>query len=382
MTKKLLACCLIVALVGLPLPMARADDSDIFGAEIQPNVLIAFDTSGSMDDTIYADPYETATTYTGTYVATSVYKSTTSRYGGTTYSVYATSISAVNSSSARTALSTAGYWSGSIGGSTVSLYVGNYLNWLATPGATQVKKIVVAKRVLTKLVTNTEGVRFGLMDFTNNSTQGQGGGEIDAPIGSDTTTLTTAINSFTPSGYTPLGEMLRDAGKYFKGQGDYNGNYTTSPIQLECQPNFVILMSDGLQNGSVDVRTEATNRYTQDHASSLAGTQNVVVSTVGFAVSADEKAAANDVLQTAAKNGGGTFYSHRERDPARGRPRGCHPPDHGGDLRLRHPRHPDDQRHRHQPGLPGRLPVRPLQALLARVPEGVQSGQQRERPGG
>jgi type IV pilus assembly protein PilY1 len=308
MTKKLLACCLMVALVGLPLPSARADDSDIFGAEIQPNILIAFDTSGSMDDNIYADPYEAATTYTGTYVVTSVYKSSTS-HGSTTYSVYATSIAAVNSSSARTALSTAGYWSGRIGGSTVNLFVGNYLNWLATPGATLVKKIVVAKRVLTKLVSNTEGVRFGLMTFTNNGTQGQGGGKIVAPIGSSVTALTTAINSFSPSGFTPLGEMLRDAGKYYKGLGDYNGNYATSPIQLECQPNFVILMSDGLQNGSVDVRTEATNRYTQDHASSLLGIQNVVVSTVGFAVSADEKAAANDVLQTAAKNGGGTFYS-------------------------------------------------------------------------
>jgi len=311
MTKKLLACCLIVTLVGLPLPRARADDSDIFGAEIQPNILIAFDTSGSMDDKIYADPYEAATTYTGTYDVVKVYKKTTSwGWGGTTtYSVYANSIAEVSSSSARTALTNAGYWSGSIGGSTVNLFVGNYLNWLATPGATLVKKIDVAKRVLTKLVTNTEGVRFGLMDFTNNSKQGQGGGEIDAPIGSSVSTLTTAINKFTPNGYTPLGEMLRDAGKYFKGQGDYSGNYATSPIQLECQPNFVIIMSDGLQNGSVDVRTEATNRYIQDHASSLAGTQNVIVDTVGFAVSADEKAAANDVLQTAAKNGGGTFYS-------------------------------------------------------------------------
>jgi type IV pilus assembly protein PilY1 len=68
-------------------------------------------------------------------------------------------------------------------------------------------------------------------------------------------------------------------------------------------------MSDGLQNGSVDVRTEATYRKTQDHASSLAGIQNVIVSTVGFAVDVGEKDAANDVLQTAATNGGGTFYS-------------------------------------------------------------------------
>ena len=306
MTKKLLACLLIVALVGLPLPMARADDSDIFGAEVQPNILLAFDTSGSMDDTIYADAYNPATTYTGTYDPVKVYKSADR---SATYPVYANSIAAVNSASARASLSSVGYWSGRIGGSTVNLYLGSYLNWRATPGATLTKKIDVAKRVLTKLVSNTEGVRFGLMTFTDNSQQGHGGGKIVAPIGSSVSTLTTAINSFSPSGYTPLGEMLRDAGKYYKGLGDYNGNYTTSPIQLDCQPNFVIMMSDGLQNGSVDVRTEATNRYTQDHAASLAGTQNVIMSTIGFAVAAGESAAANDVLQTAAKNGGGTFYS-------------------------------------------------------------------------
>ena len=68
-------------------------------------------------------------------------------------------------------------------------------------------------------------------------------------------------------------------------------------------------MTDGLQNGSTDVRTEATLRWTQDHATSLPGTQKVQVDTVGFAIDASEADAANDVLQTAAANGGGQFYS-------------------------------------------------------------------------
>jgi len=285
-------------------PRARADDSDIFGAEIQPNVLLALDTSGSMDNTIYSDPYDAGTSYGGTFEAAKVYQRVR-----TGYTIYANSIGDVSSSSARSALSTAGYWSGRIGGSNRSLFTGNYLNWLATPGAQQVRKIDVAKRVLTKLITNVEGVRFGLMTFTNNGSQGQGGGKIVAPIGSDTTTLTTAINALSPSGYTPLGEMLRDAGRYFKGLGDYNGSYRTSPIQVECQPNFVVMVSDGLQNGLLDVRTESTNRRTQDHASTLTGVQTVTVDTVGFAVAPGEAAAANDVLQTAARNGGGAFYS-------------------------------------------------------------------------
>ena len=45
MKKKLLALSLMVALIGLTLPPAQADDTDIFGTNIQPNVLLAMDDS-------------------------------------------------------------------------------------------------------------------------------------------------------------------------------------------------------------------------------------------------------------------------------------------------------------------------------------------------
>ncbi len=52
--KKAIALGLAVSLAFLTVPvnvrLARADDSDIFGANIQPNVLIAIDTSASMND--------------------------------------------------------------------------------------------------------------------------------------------------------------------------------------------------------------------------------------------------------------------------------------------------------------------------------------------
>jgi hypothetical protein len=40
----------IAALLVLPTSAALADDSDIFGANIQPNVVIMIDNSGSMGD--------------------------------------------------------------------------------------------------------------------------------------------------------------------------------------------------------------------------------------------------------------------------------------------------------------------------------------------
>ncbi len=66
--KKAIALGLAVSLAFLNVPVnvrvARADDSDIFGANIQPNVLIAIDTSASMQDEVPAYVYDPKTLYT------------------------------------------------------------------------------------------------------------------------------------------------------------------------------------------------------------------------------------------------------------------------------------------------------------------------------
>jgi type IV pilus assembly protein PilY1 len=302
--KRLCAVLLCLTLLPLHVPPVRADDSDIFGANIEPNILIFIDSSGSMDDKIPADPYDPAVTYTCIHTpcktAAAVYKLDKKKYG-----LYANSIAEVASATARSALSTTGHWSGKIGRSNFTLFVGNYLNYNDSPASTLEKKMVIAKRVIAKLINNTEGVRFGLAKFRNNGSMGSGGAQIIADVGSSTATLLTALSGISPSGWTPLGEALYDMGQYFKG---YTSGHPT-PIQYDCQPNFIILMSDGLQNGSKDVRSEATLRRTQDHSTGWPGVQNVLVHTVGFAVAEDEAEAANDVLQAAANNGGGMFYS-------------------------------------------------------------------------
>ena len=45
--------------------------------------------------------------------------------------------------------------------------------------------------------------------------------------------------------------------------------YYASPITVACQPNFIIVISDGIYNRPVDPRVEATNRFTQDHATGV-----------------------------------------------------------------------------------------------------------------
>jgi len=57
----------------------RADDTEIYGVvsnpSIPPNVLIIFDTSGSMaTEDVPGDPYEPATTYSGSYATSAVYE--------------------------------------------------------------------------------------------------------------------------------------------------------------------------------------------------------------------------------------------------------------------------------------------------------------------
>ena len=315
--KRLTALSLIAAMMLQAAPAAFADDSDIFGANIQPNILILFDSSGSMYDEITSAAYASATVYpvvnkcqtkTNPCVSTVVYQSGSNN----TYTKYADTVSGVNKASAQNALNSVGYWSGKISGSNVNLFLGNYLNFqigVCGGGTCTERKIDIAKRVTKDLVDSVTGVRFGFMKFVNNSSPGAGGCGMVAEMGTNATTIKAAIDTITPGGYTPLGECMYDGGQYYKGAALRNGQTYSSPIQLACQPNFIIMITDGLQNGSIDVRTESTNRFTQDHAALLSGTQNVIVDTVGFGIiDASEQAAANSVLQTAATNGGGTFY--------------------------------------------------------------------------
>ena len=298
--KMITAVTLMFSLIFLNLSPARADDSDIFGSNIEPNVMLLIDSSGSMNNeptSSNSGAYDPSTTYPGSYTSTAVYKASAA-----VYSLFAQTVEKVKYKNAEDALATDGYWIGKIRGSNESLYLGKYLNYQACAACTSTDtKIDIAKQVVTELIQNVEGVRFGVMTFANNDVEGDGNAKMIAPIGTDKTSMINAVNSITADGWTPTGEQLRDAGLYYEGNFGYS-----SPIELACQPNFVIIVSDGKQNGSIDVRAQATLGYTEDH-SSLTGTQNVIVHTVGFDVSGDE--VTNDVLKAAAFNGGGNFFA-------------------------------------------------------------------------
>src|SRR5215831_14498363 len=274
-------------------PAVLADDSDIFGANIQPNVMIMIDDSGSMADSAPSNTFDvpppsgTAAYYpvlnncdpTGkpkVYQAcdsVKVYKSGSAN----SYTFYANSVSAITGTGS-----------------------------------------AAAQAAINSLLDSVQGVRFGVMTFHYDSTGNGDGATVVAQIGSSVSSMKSAVNNLSPTGNTPLGDALYDVGQYYKGLKTGNGTQGpfTSPIQLACQPNFVIFITDGMQTaGTRLMPAEATNRYTQDQASWLPDTpniQNVIVHTVGFGVTvnttAAETQAAYDTLSQSARNGGGQFY--------------------------------------------------------------------------
>ncbi len=290
---------LVVSLLFLVPGGTQADTDDLFALGVQPNVMLLVDTSSSMDNAIPSNMYNPSTSYPGTSTSTVVYDQG---------AIYRNSIPDVPDANARTALSTVGFWLGEIGGSNVSLFVGNYLNYEAcgAPCNANEKKLDIAKRVVTNLIQNVEGVRFGVMRLRKNPYPPGKRGELIAPIGTDKTTMVNAVNSMVYESGTGIGEQLYDAGQYYKGLPLIDGSQFPSPIQNECQPNFVIQISDGRQNGNIDVRVEASKRFAQDHSSWNTTKQNVIVHMVSFDLGGDATAILE--MQEAAANGGGSYF--------------------------------------------------------------------------
>ncbi|WP_319525023.1 VWA domain-containing protein [uncultured Desulfosarcina sp.] len=374
---------LILAIIaaGLTVSPLQADDTDIYGGgsvSVEPNVLIIFDTSGSMDTKdVPGDYYDPATTYSGTYTNDAVYIWSRTWvcdwywwgtcWGGhyeSSYSLFASDVSSLVCSDVKNDLLTEGTTTGRIldssggyecGGTDKTLYMGNWLNYDASSDGDMRTRTDVAKEVITNLIQNTDGVRFGLMRFNNN----QGGRVVKAiqsVTGDDTyrQELIDAVNALPADGMTPLSETLAEAGLYYAGMNSWFNSYSsysddiltssstyTSPMQYRCQKNYIILMTDGSptsdndsklatgsyingdkigdydnDNNSGDTTSDASSDFLDDVAKYLYDNdcnpslgssgdsfekQNIITYTIGF--QSDQQ-----LLQDAATNGGGEYY--------------------------------------------------------------------------
>lgn len=263
-------------------------------------------------------------------------------------------------------------------GQAYTFYSGNYLNWRTSSVITRTRLEImqeVATDVLNSLGNN---VNVGLMRYSNDNGSGdaaaEGGMVINQiePIEDARADMIAAINSWSAAGWTPLSETLYEATQYFRGStvrfgltsDKYSGTPNSdtpsvaasrdpsntsrylSPMEADCQKNFIVYLTDGLptrdSQADVDVRNlpgfrdvtgssscdvdavlnnvrsegpDGTGHCTDDlakwlHESDLRsdrpGVQNVTSYWIGFG---DTVAAGTTFLTEVAQRGGGRYYS-------------------------------------------------------------------------
>jgi type IV pilus assembly protein PilY1 len=336
-----------------------AHDTDIYlasGEGVQPNILIIFDNSGSMADSVQCQPVETK-----------VYQKRDNPWGGGYYwDEFADDINAAIAEIetggtvcpvVRPNLESTGYHSGYTrlrrGNCTrnyLTLATGAWINTNDPQHADiQCAKLDVAKGVIDDFLANIQNVRVGVMVFNNQSCEKDQygvcipggssseheGGKILGPIDSiavNRATLRAAVDGLSASTYTPLAETLYEAGLYFKGQRLFDPNSYANPVLYSCQKNYVILITDGMStrdhnavlntlsnNGDYDGKGEdpygpspcsssdpcydsGGTDYLNDVAKYIYDTQGISVYTIGFAID-------YDLLKRAAEQANGHYYT-------------------------------------------------------------------------
>jgi type IV pilus assembly protein PilY1 len=336
---------LVLVVVGTSI--LTADDTDLYVADVegvQPNCLIIFDNSGSMNNEMSTVEYDPSYLYPnslGIDPNAVYYKS-----GVDWDTVYRNSIGEIRCVGARDALSTYGYFNGRLdnetecgGRKTWYLRTGNYRNYLVYTGPSETRpRLGVAKGTVQSFINTTYGVRFGAMIF-NQSEGGHILREIKDMTPQNRAGLHNAIGQIQADTWTPLAETLHEAGLYFQGAPSYfnNGVLYSSPIQYWCQRSYIIMVSDGEStqdrnevlkghgkrgDGDTDVDEHepglAKEKTYEDEGSDylddvskvlremdtrsdLEDNQNIVTYTIGFTIR-------SELLEDTAKNGGGKYY--------------------------------------------------------------------------
>jgi type IV pilus assembly protein PilY1 len=326
----------------------HAKDTDLYmasGEGVEPNILVMFDNSGSMNEEIQVYFYDPNILYNPLVVPQLNRNTVYYRTSGGAWSLFANSINDVACSAARTALTNNGHYEGNTNSSCTrtsrTLRTGNYRNYLETIGGDEfVPKLTVAKKVIEDFLNTINGVRIGMMVFNRVVNDNSEGGRIHSTIKSlddaGRNQLITDVKAIVAETWTPLAETLYEAGRYFKGGSSYfnPGVVYTSPIQYYCQRNYVIIITDGkptrdqnailasaigdqdgdrrepigapndpnyADRGSDYLDDVAKYLYDKDLRTDLTGQQNIITYTIGFTED-------NSLLERTATHGHGRYF--------------------------------------------------------------------------
>jgi type IV pilus assembly protein PilY1 len=203
---------------------------------IGANVMILADNSGSMNEANYPAGYDDHFIYSGNFST------------DTTYFVSKTGLKEPNDFKLTWPSAPSAPLIKSDNGED-GRYRGNYMNWIyfhATAAERaaipQLTRIQVLKATLAKVIQRSARLRFGLTVFQNNN-----GGSIIGKCGVSHTSLQAQIDGITANTWTPLGEAAETILDYFA----YDG--PDAAIQVPCQYNFNIFITDGLPTMDLNV---------------------------------------------------------------------------------------------------------------------------------
>jgi len=245
-----------------------------------------------------------------------------------------------------------------------AIYDGNWLNWFESGGEVLVSRLQVMKNVTSNLLNNIDGVNVGLMRFQDytgdvyqsgdNNTGEEGGVVVHAmeDIATARANIIAKVNNLPADSWTPLSEVMYEAGQYLAGRSVDYGNSATdpdsvaesrvggvmssntydSPLDFACQKNFVVLLTDGEPTKDTSANSKITSlpdfddvnttggacdtngvsgqghclddmaeyMFLGDMSSTLDGRQSVTTYTIGFTVDLP-------ILASTAARGGGEY---------------------------------------------------------------------------
>ena len=253
---------------------------------MEPNVMIIFDTSGSMDtQDIPADPYKRGIDYTdggGGYEKDAVYRWKIDLTGGywsrlvqwhsldQTCKERGIGDELDGNGQAWGRINTDNPYDCDEAYDEIDLRMGNFLNYESGGYKGPMRKrLDVGKEAVKSLIDQHPHVRFGLMQFDPGNFQltgdAQGGvltknGDINQKPTS--AQLKADVDAFAAESHSPLAETLAEAGLYFAGQASWFNNITyKSPIDIKCRPNAIILITDGESTKDQDERLRQEHAY-------------------------------------------------------------------------------------------------------------------------
>ena len=226
----------------------------------------------------------------------------------------------------------------------VTVFEGNYLNYLENPVLILNSRINIVQNTATAILNSIEGINVGIMRFNNRD----GGPVILAMQELDTNraAILSTINAIPSGGSTPVSETLYESARYWRGlPAHYGENINENPtdpaalvsaspeVYLQpkgevCSKNYNVLLTDGiptrdddtplLVNGlpnwfqtlgysgctgtaTGDCLDDVAAYLYNDDISSEPGVQTVTTHTIGFAINLP-------ILEETALRGGGTYF--------------------------------------------------------------------------